>query len=140
VVDKFTKPHLTVERALQYARTDTYADLRTADLTVTPLGGGDSFKNILPIQAADFLAWEVRKVCEERKTFDPPEEMRTNNRRINEAVLAWEIEFEREHGRPPRSRRSAKMLSAWPPPRGYMWDLHMLNAAHASRHENGWSD
>jgi hypothetical protein len=137
-VDRMTKPHLTIDVAEQYARSDTYADLKVDNLLIAPLAKGDSFRNILPIQAADLMAYEVRKNCEERRTFDPPEQGRTDAHSLSLAYLQWKIEFQRKNGRPPRDRKSAQMLSAWPPPRGHLWDYKLIKAAHLNRHKGGW--
>ncbi len=114
--------------------------MKVGSFTIEPLGESDSFRNILPIQAADFTAYEIRKHCEEHKTFNPPEEMRVLGEPLNTAYLEWEIDFRRHNNdRPPRSRMSARMLSAWPPARGYIWDKTLIMGAHVSRHKNGWT-
>jgi hypothetical protein len=138
-LDRIKKPYLTIDRALEYARSDTYADLKVDSLIVAPLAAAESFRNILPIQAADFTAWEIRKNCEERKTFTPSEASRYDNAAFRLELEGWRIERLRASGKLPHdNRRSATILSAWPPPSGYIWDAHNIKAAHVNRHKNGW--
>ena len=137
-LDNISKPYKRIETALNYARSDTWQDLKPNTLLLSALPDGGSFKTILPIQAADFSAWEIRKNCEERKTWNPAEEDRRHAGLLNASYLRWTIEFFQKFGRMPRQRMSAKMLSAWPPPQGYLWDYANIKGAHVNRHKNGW--
>jgi hypothetical protein len=138
-IDNITKPYLTIDKGRVYARLDTHTDLKVDSLMIASIGEGNSFKNILPIQAADFTAYEIRKHCEEHKTFKPTEESRVLGEQLNTSYLEWEIDFIRKNNRNPRNRMSARMLSAWPPAKGYIWDKALIMGAHINRHKNGWS-
>jgi hypothetical protein len=131
IIDKITKPQKHIGLAVQYAEMDTFADLRADELPITPLGKDESFKTILPIQAADFLAWEVRKHGNDRIGWIPPDGD------IDQAgMVADYIKWaDREN---PRLRMSAVYLSAAVPHRGHVWDAFNINAAHTIRHKNGW--
>jgi hypothetical protein len=65
VIDKIEKPNLRIHKANEYARTDSFYTERYGDVSSTidarPLKDPDSFINVLPMQAADFLVWELRK-------------------------------------------------------------------------------
>jgi Protein of unknown function (DUF3800) len=76
IIDKTTKAQNQANLAEAYAKSDTYADLKTDGITIIPLKKDDSFKTVLPIQAVDWLAWEVRKNSSERLTWKPSEEDR----------------------------------------------------------------
>jgi hypothetical protein len=138
VIDRITKPTLVIDTARLYAATDTYANLAIQSLNIKSLSDGLTFRNTPPIQAADFLAWETNRNCEERKTWNPTEVERAHPARFRRSYDAWRIKFAMEYGRLPRDRMSAKSLTAWPPPSGYLWDHYLIRAAHLSRHVNGW--
>jgi hypothetical protein len=138
VIDKIDTPYKRAGLADQYARTDTYRDLKVDLLPIVPLKDSESFKNVLPIQAADFLAWELRKVSEDRKNWVPSDEARNSREGVNADYRQWAAEYEREHGRRPRQRKSGYALQDARLPKGYIWDLHNIRAAHTVRHKNGW--
>jgi hypothetical protein len=71
IIDRIDKPHKRVGLAKEYSNTDTYANLKGDLLPILPIEKTDSFKTVLPIQAADFLAWELRKTSEDRKRWAP---------------------------------------------------------------------
>lgn len=138
-LDRIVKPSLVIDAALEYARTDTYSDLRIDGVQINALGDGLTFRNTAPIQAADFTAWEIRRNCEERKTWNPTEAERSSPENLRISFEVWRQRFKEEFGRFPRDRASARMLSAWPPPTGSLWDYGLISAAHTNRHANGWA-
>jgi Protein of unknown function (DUF3800) len=138
IIDKIDKRYKRAGLADQYARTDTFADLKPDLLPIMPLAKSDSFKTVLPIQAADFLAWELRKVSEDRKGWIPSEESRASRDGVNADYWQWAAQYEREHGKKPRQRKSGYALQDARPPKGYIWDLYNIRAAHTIRHKNGW--
>jgi hypothetical protein len=138
VIDKVSKANKRIELARQYAEMDTYADLKSDGILILPLQKDESFKTVLPIQAADFMAWELRKLAEERKEFDPEDNTRISREAVNESYRKWALDFERIKNRKPRRRRSALGLEYATPQSGYLWDLYNIRAAHLIRHKNGW--
>jgi hypothetical protein len=140
VIDKIDKPYKRAGLAEQYARTDTYANLKCDLLPILPLQKDESFKTIIPIQAADFLAWELRKSSEDRKTWEPSEASHSSREGVNEDYWKWAREFETANGRKPRQRKSGYALQDAQLPKGYLWDFVNISAASTIRHKNGWGD
>lgn len=60
VVDRLDKAEQIIATAIEYASSYVAYD-PGEKISWTPLKGQDSFRNVLPIQAADFAAWEARK-------------------------------------------------------------------------------
>jgi hypothetical protein len=140
VIDKITKPQKRIDLAKQYIRTDTFKDLNSDCLTITPLEKDESFVDVLPIQASDFMAWELRKAYEDRKEWEPTEESRLSKGALKEHYDEWAQSFLKQHGRLPRQRLSAFGLEKATPQKGHLWDFVNIRAAHLVRHKNGWVD
>jgi hypothetical protein len=137
-LDKIDKPHRCIDLAMRYAATDTHTQLMPEAINACPIGGDDSFKTIMPLQAADFCAWEARRHLEEHKSWNPPDQARKIGPRMNENYLMWALTFFGRMGRMPRQRKSAMMLNAWPPADGLVFDYQNLMGAHQNRHKSGW--
>lgn len=140
VVDRFDKAMSRMETALTYARMHRGEDLEPERFIPVFLQDDESFKNVTPIQAADFIAWEVRKSCEERKNWSFTQEERLDRQAMRESYERWAGAYERKHGRPPRARKSYERLREVPflNPRGLVWDQLTLRQAH-ERHPDGWA-
>lgn len=61
VFDHVEKVSSKLAKAMEYAETDTYYDLVDELVVPVPLNKKVTFRQILPLQAADFLIWEIRK-------------------------------------------------------------------------------
>jgi len=61
IIDKLEKNSLIIDKAIIYAQTDNLFKNDCKHIDVHPLHKELSYKNVIPIQAADFLAWEARK-------------------------------------------------------------------------------
>ncbi len=138
VIDKITKPYKRIGMAKRYAEMDTYADLKPSTISILPLEKEDSFKTILPIQAADFMAWELRKICDERKNWVPEDGVRGSLESVNADYHRWAEDFASKHDRRPRQRLSARGLERATPHKGYIWDYYNIRAADTFRHPHGW--
>jgi hypothetical protein len=68
VVDRLDKPELTIAIAVEYASSHWSQDVSEV-MSWLPLKGDNSFRNVLPIQAADFAAWEARKDHERKNEW-----------------------------------------------------------------------
>lgn len=140
VLDRFDRSLSRAETALDYARTETFSDLKVDALTPIALQKEESFKTILPLQAADFVAWEVRKSFEDRKGFSYTAADKEKGRRhMNESYLKWMAEHETKTGKPPRERGSYKALrkALGLLPHGVLMDEFNLEQGH-KWHPNGW--
>lgn len=135
ILDSFDRSTSRLFEALAYAKSDTLEAIR-ADLFIPmPMQKDESWRTVLPLQAADFIAWETRKYRRERAHLKPPLEVRGDRNAMHEWILAWEREQEKK----PRDRASFKSLRQ--PiiyrPLHIVVDTYNLEAV-LPRHPNGW--
>jgi Protein of unknown function (DUF3800) len=135
-IDKIEKPHNKIYKAEEYSRTDSYYDDPASTIDTVPLKEPDSFKNILPMQAADFLAWEARKSTENidewyrtRKSLVPASEWLDD-------LARWNLE---RHGALFKERVSYLRLQDAAPSEGFALDYDTLVLANKF-HPSGWGD
>ena len=134
VIDRFDKSPMRIALGFEYAQTDS-SGLDISLFNSIALGGSDSWRNILPLQAADFVAYELRKNVDERKGF-------RFNRNDGTGTAQYNIWIEGLVGsgeRLPRYRKSFRAIAESPAlrPRGVVWDIDHLEDA-LKRHPNGW--
>ncbi len=67
-LDRFDKPNLVLAKAKEYAATH-WSDDVSQMMTCHPLKNAESFRNMLPLQAADFIAYEIKKNIESRREW-----------------------------------------------------------------------
>ena len=68
VIDRLDKPEHIIATAAEYA--GSYVGYDPGEkMSWLPLKGDNSFRNVLPIQAADFVAWEARKEHERKNDW-----------------------------------------------------------------------
>jgi hypothetical protein len=140
ILDKIEKPHLRLHKANEYARTDTFYGAKYGDVSSTvdarPLKEEESFINVLPIQAADFLVWELRKSNENLNDW-------YNVRDPNLTVSEWLNDLARfnlaKHGMFFKERQSLLALDQAAPSEGFAIDYKALLLAE-KYHPNGWGD
>lgn len=137
VCDRFDNSVGRAAKALNYAKTDVAKGIKPELFTSVPLQKDESWRDVLPLQAADLIAWEVRKFRRERNTLKPPGEIREDREAMHRWTLAWEAEQDKK----PRDRLSFQALR-----QGMIYrtlhitvDRHTLNTA-LSRHPNGWGE
>jgi hypothetical protein len=72
-VDNFSGVSSKINKARGYSLSDSYYPERAAhfdnNITVTPLVKSSNIRTVVPIQAADFAAWEVRKSATGREEW-----------------------------------------------------------------------
>ena len=61
IFDKIEQVSSKLDKATEYARSDTYYIGVTDKIQPIPLNKGITFRNVPALQAADFSAWEIRK-------------------------------------------------------------------------------
>jgi hypothetical protein len=139
IIDKFTSAHSRYEKAVGYAKSDTLEPMLYNPFSSNVLDGDESYKTLLPIQAADLVAWEMRKLCEDRNDWDFGKNGRAIDHPILDGYNRFYEEYVARHGKPPRERKSFLALREWPSlaPQGLILDRHNLDRLHA-RHANGW--
>jgi hypothetical protein len=133
VIDRFDKAQSRTERALGYAASDCGENLMARDFTTTHLGGAESFRTILPMQAADFVAYETCKYRSERTDMILSPEIRENPDLMSLAIRKWEDKNK------PRDRKSFQALrdGAAFRVRHFTWETYDLEQLR-ERHPNGW--
>jgi hypothetical protein len=99
-VDRFDLAHKRAGLAEQYARTDRLVGDRAKVFSITPLPENKTFKDVLPLQAADFIAWELRELAEERKSWTYSSEEREQYRLLSQSYARWERQYREEQGTP----------------------------------------
>jgi hypothetical protein len=137
VVDSFDNSVSRVAKALAYAKSDSQDRLRSDLFIPIPLQKEKTWREISPLQAADLIAWEMRKYRRERAALRPPPEIRSDDEAVNRWVQAWEEQQEKK----PRDRMSFQSLR-----QGMIFrPLHSVVDAHVleillTRHPNGWGE
>lgn len=74
VVDKFDNSRQLIDMARGYCLSDKYYENELdwmREATITPLNKKESFRSVLPIQAADFIVWELRRHAWNMRDFGP---------------------------------------------------------------------
>ncbi len=133
VVDKFDKSTQFIQMAKRYCLTDGYYEAELSwveQSTIIPIGKNESYKDVMPIQAADFIAWELRRSAygildflTRIKSGDDPAGWRRQE-------IQWGIE---KHGRWPNERPSLFAIGANAPVENMIWDARALGIAHRAR-------
>ncbi len=120
IIDHINKPGPMIDKAREYAETDIGFVGKPDYIHLSVLPKGFTAKEIAPIQAADFLAWEIRKLIDTRdewynkfKRGDDPKEW---NKSVNDLGKQKGIVV----------RKSYELLSERTKPYGYVWDYHEL--------------
>lgn len=142
IFDKFESADRAIHLGKGYLRSDISAQSQPGDKrdpfsSIYPLQKTDSWRNIQPMQAADWLAWEMRKTCVdtkpwiEKKGHEPKMDWIKN---FND----WAKSFAEEKGRPFRNRRSFIALREANPPQGFIWNYEQLGTL-LERHPYGWA-
>jgi len=135
VLDSFDNSASRAAKALQYFKTDSLDNLKPDLFTPIPLQKKESWRDVKPLQAADLIAWEVRKYRRERASLKPPLEIREDREAMHRFAVAWEDAQEKK----PRDRFSFQSLRQGMifRPLHIVADTHALNVV-LSRHSNGW--
>jgi hypothetical protein len=123
------KVNYKLDLARIYAKSDIYHRGVCDKIIARPLGKKDTFRNILPLQTADFLVGELQKNHQKVESwFD---EGRPN------AIEEWSMKkFGTE--RPPARKSLEAVMVGGAPAGGFVWDYKNLTQAH--RHREGvWS-
>jgi hypothetical protein len=130
--DRFDQARSRIDKGLEYAKTDCTHPGVTELIQPIPIQAGLTYRQVRPIQAADFLVWEIRKHnFEQSEWWD----------RLNVPSLGWSERFESY-----KSWSREKYGTNIPPPRkslgalvgnnnvtGLMWDYPGLCIAHEAR-------
>ena len=142
IFDKFEGAASAIGLAKDYLQSDVSAQPQPGDrenpfLSIYSLEKKDSWRNILPLQAADWLSWEMRKTCIDTK---PWIEKKGHDLSIDwvRDFNRWAQRFYEENGRSFRNRKSFIALREANPPQGHIWNYEQLGLV-KDRHPYGWA-
>ena len=137
ILDGFDRSYSRMGKALEYAKSDTLEALLPNLFIPVPIPEGETWRTVLPLQAADLMAWETRKYRRDRAHLKPPPEIRGDRQAMHDWILAWEIEQEKK----PRDRASFQALRQGIifRPLHIMVDTYAINDVQ-KRHPNGWGE
>jgi hypothetical protein len=133
VIDRVNSAPSRIEMAKTFAATDAFLPGCGEGVSIRALSGNDSFRNVLPMQAADFAAYELRKDNETNTVFFSDVLPTIDRKDMMGQFLFWQL---RKYGKatwPPTRRRSLDALSRVSPIGGGVWDHAMFIAADQAR-------
>lgn len=145
VLDRMDEGRVKVDRARRYAETDLYYPFMRdfPEFRVLPKDDPDGSQNTPALQAADFLAWEVRKNYELKRPWFENEDASPDSPDWGNSLLRWSIEERLEHMRRnsvrtltfglDMTRRSLSALGNAAPPEGIIWTYRTLIRCHETR-------
>jgi hypothetical protein len=141
IFDRFEHADRAIRLGKEYLQSDISAQPQPGDkydpfLSIYPLEKTDSWRNILPMQAADWLSWEMRKICVDTK---PWIEQKGHEPKIDWVLNfhEWAKSFSEEKGRPFFNRRSFIALREANRPQGLIFNYDQLGLV-KNRHPFGW--
>jgi len=140
VVDKFGKATTRTAEAAEYLETHVGDEVKPTIFKTINLKDDESFKTVLPLQAADVVAWEIRKACEDRKPWLLSlGEMDYGAEHLRESYSKWAEAHVAKEGNPPRERKSFLSLRESPvlAPQGVVLSPRNLEFL-LGCHPNGW--
>ncbi len=139
VVDRFDRSHQKLSTAMDYSFSDTQAESGAKVLSMVCLLDDQTYKNVYPLQAADFLAWESRKNLEDNKGFKPTYEERKVREKLSEAYAQYSREHQEIFNNSPRERVSYReLLAGMGNVISSVWTRDDLEQS-LKRHPNGWT-
>ena len=139
VFDKFEKASSLIELGKYYAEADQHEPLNASLMLATRIEAEESWRTILPLQAADFVAWEMRKYCSDPSTWISG--IRFEDVPSGAAIRdfgKWWTQFVKQEGRIPRLRKSwAALKECRARPNGFLINYAGLEFLQ-ERHPYGW--
>ena len=124
------KMYKVVEIARSYVDTDPRWKGCDDRMTVAPLAKGITFKEVLPIQAADFIAWESRKdITDLDNWFDSY----LGDKGTDESLESWKQWAQSNDRQFPYNRGSLAMLTETSNLNAHVWDYAALCRIHEAR-------
>ena len=139
VFDKFERADSLVALGKHYAESDVEYPINKRLVLSTRIENDESAKTILPLQAADFIAWEMRKYCNDPSPWISGiryEDIPTGAAQRN--FFEWHTKFIEDEGRAPRTRKTFEALrKCRAPPDGFLFNYAALEYLQ-SCHPYGW--
>ncbi len=129
--DRIEKVHSRLDKAIEYAQSDVTHPGAADHITNIPLAPRHTFRNVMALQAADFLVWELRKHhTRQNEWWELPDRPSGWQQRF-EHFQAWS---KQRHGtRLPPPRKSFGALATLTPINGIVFDYRGLCLSHEAR-------
>jgi hypothetical protein len=132
IFDHVEKIHSKLATAFAYAETDNHYSMIKEMVAPTPLNADLTFRQVRPLQAADFLIWEIQKNHRNIEDWfllpDKPSDQDDREAHMDN----WSME---KFGtlRPPARKSLEALMEHAAPPMGIIWDYDNLCQAHELR-------
>jgi hypothetical protein len=138
IFDKFSQASSQIEVAENYLGSDVMAPLgkKLPFLSIYALKAEDSWRTVLPLQAADWIAWEMRKTCVDTLPWIKKKGHDLTKDWVDD-FHNWSHQFAQENHRQFRNRKSFMALRESNPPRGFIWNYEQMGILKQS-HPYGW--
>ena len=120
IIDRINKPGRMIDKANEYAETDVFLTGCTNYVQLSVLPKGFTFREIVPIQAADFLAWEIRKHIDSKDEWFSKFKIGDDPKTWNKSMKDW------SNQKGVTIRKSYDLLSERTFPYGFVWDYKEL--------------
>ncbi len=132
IFDHVEKVSSKLAKASEYAETDGYYDYVAETIVAIPLNKTLTFREIIPLQAADFLIWELQKNHLKLEDWFFLSNKPTDPSERTEHMDKWAIE---KYGsiRPPARKSLEALIDSGAPGRGIIWDYDNLRDANKLR-------
>lgn len=132
IFDHVEKVRSKLDRAAEYAESDSHYDQVYKMVVPIPLSSEHSFRNVLPLQAADFLIWELQKNHLKIEDWFLLPDKPTEQEDRWEHMDKWSLE---KYGtiRPPARKSLEALAEHTAPGMGIVWDYANISDAHRLR-------
>ena len=131
IFDHIEQVFSRLEKAIEYAKDDPTYPGAADYIQPIPLPKACTFRNVRPIQAADFVVWEIRKHHIQQNEWWELKDLPSDWNARFEHYQAWS---RRKHGtRLPPARKSLGALATRVPLQGIVLDYRGLCLAHEAR-------
>lgn len=130
IFDRVEQVSSKLAKAQVYAESDTYYQGVTDLIQPIPLNRALTWRNVRPLQAADFAAWEIRKHHLNQNEWW---ELKDRPTKVDEAILHMMEWSQRRFGTQLPARKSLEALLESAEIPGVLWDYHTLCEAHEAR-------
>jgi hypothetical protein len=144
LVDRMDRGEMLLKTAMKYGMTDKYYTALQEFLSfrVLPKVGAQDSRNTPGLQAADFLAWEVRKNYELKRAWVEGDHPSPDSPDWSRSLFEWHLKERMAHMartgettlslRADLLRRSLSALADASPIEGAIWDYRTLSHANAA--------
>jgi hypothetical protein len=127
IIDRINKSGKMMDKAKEYAETDIFLAGYTDNVQLSVLAKGFTFREIVPIQVADFLAWEIRKYVDSKDEWFSKFKIGDDPKAWNKSMKEWS----KKKGI--NTRKTYELLSERTFPYGFVWDYKELCALDKAR-------